>query len=210
MRFFHLLLLLSVTVGPSAGFGGTGLAKGIVSGLTNVVNFGKPPPPPVPPRLSEKVQPEELLEGLRSDFVDREYLWSGKITPELYGEGCEFSDPTLSFTGLSTFLENIRNLDPILEKYVPKGRRRVELKTIDLNRDRKQVVATWRMVGDLALPWRPRIDLDGRTAFSYDAEAPNSGRIVRYRETWEIAPAIALLQILQPRPKPASDDDAQR
>ena len=155
------------------------------------------------------------------------------VTPELYGEECEFSDPTLSFTGLSTFLENIRNLDPILERFVPPERRRVELKSIELRRKKKSgkggdggegsteqqqqqqqqqeeeeeevVVARWRMVGDLKLPWNPRIDLDGRTAFSLDSAS--DGRIKRYDETWEIPPAAALLQILQPRSAPEIDNN---
>lgn len=190
-------IIVLVTAPPCFGFS-TDLARNVVSGLTNVVNFGKPPPPPVPARLAERVAPEALLEGLRQDFVEREYLWSGKITPELYGETCEFSDPTLSFRGLQTFLENIRNLDPILETYVPADSRRVVLKSIKLNKEAQQIVAQWRMQGDLKLPWRPRIDLDGRTAFSYDPSV-DGGRISRYDETWEIAPGEALLQILQPR-----------
>jgi len=131
---FFLLLFLLLSPSPSLGFSAsppppppppslqTRLSQLAVSTLTQAVNFGKPPPPPVPARVQVQVSPAELLAGLKSDFVDREYLWSGSITPELYGEDCAFSDPTLSFTGLSTFLENIRNLDPVLERCVsPKG-----------------------------------------------------------------------------------------
>lgn len=54
----------------------------------------------------------DVLEGLRRDFVEQEYLWSGNITAELYDDNCIFTDPTLSFAGLSTFESNLVNLDP--------------------------------------------------------------------------------------------------
>ena len=53
---------------------------------------------------------DELLQGLKADFEKNQYLWTGKITPELYCQSCTFTDPTLSFSGLETFLKNLENL----------------------------------------------------------------------------------------------------
>jgi hypothetical protein len=102
-------------------------------------------------------------------------------------------------------------LDPILERFAPPGRRRVELRSIRMRavadappsaiKPLPAVVAEWRMVGTLALPWSPTLDLLGTTAFSYD---PNeNGRVVRYDETWVGGPLAALAQLLQPGPREA-------
>lgn len=123
---------------------------------------------------------------------------------------------------------NLAQLDPILERFAPPSQRRVELRSIRLRAAADApsavgvagggakrgavelakpglpaVVAEWRMVGDLALPWRPTLDLFGTTAFSYD---PNeaAGRVVRYDESWAGGPLAALAQLLAPGPKEAS------
>ena len=74
----------------------------------------------------------------------------------------------------------------------------VELYTIALDEDAKQVRATWRMVGDLALPWGPTIDLKGRTTFTYDESEAVGGRVVDYEEAWELSAGEALMQLLRP------------
>lgn len=57
-----------------------------------------------------------------------------------------------------------------------------------------QVVTRWRMYGELNLWWRPRLDVVGRTRFTYDPAAGN--RIRRYDEVWEVSAADALRQLL--------------
>jgi len=136
-----------------------------------------------------------MLAGLRADFEEHEYLWSGKITAELYDEDCVFTDPTLSFGGLATFERNLANLDPWIERFVPPGARSCELKKIELLDDGAAIVAEWRMVGDLALPWRPRLDLDGRTRYTLGGEG---GRISSYDEAWAITPSEALWMLVKP------------
>lgn len=74
----------------------------------------------------------------------------------------------------------------------------VELYTIELDEADRQVRATWRMKGDLALPWRPVIDLNGRTTFTYDPSEAVGGRITEYEEAWDIEAGAALMQILRP------------
>lgn len=78
----------------------TGVARQLVSGLTALVNLGTPPALTTrrPPR-SSALAPRALLRGIRADFEEREYLWSGQITEDLYDDDCSFSDPTLSFEG---------------------------------------------------------------------------------------------------------------
>ena len=136
-----------------------------------------------------------VLDGLRRDFVENEYLWSGRITPELYDEDCVFTDPTLTFSGLSTFEANLANLDPYIERFVPPAGRAVELDSLELADD-GAVEARWRMVGDIAVPWKPRLDLRGCTRYTLGGDG---GRIVRYDESWAITPAEALLQLVRPR-----------
>ena len=62
------------------------MSQGLVAGLTAAFNVGAPPLEPIV-RSRNRLTPEEVLEGLRSDFVEREYLWSGQITDELYAKG---------------------------------------------------------------------------------------------------------------------------
>ena len=55
--------------------------------------------------------------------------------------------------------------------------------------------AKWRMVGDLDLPWRPRLDLRGTTRYTLRGEG---GRISRYDETWGLSAGDALRQLVAP------------
>ena len=191
----------SAIVASEAGersYGETSAAvKGLVASLTAVVNAigGKASEPVARTLEFDALSSDEILAGLQRDFVENEYLWSGKITPELYDEECVFRDPTLSFAGLSTFESNLENLDPYIERFVPAATRRCELKSIQLLEDGEAVVAEWRMVGEIALPWRPRLDLDGRTRYSLGGEG---NRITFYDESWGLTPWQALLQLVKP------------
>ena len=89
---------------------------------------------------------------------------------------------------------NLRNLQPILRALL--ADRRVELLSATLDERSTSVIACWRMYGELRLPWRPCIDLSGRTVFSYSAE--RGGRIVEYLETWDLPATEALRQLLTP------------
>ena len=153
--------------------------RALVSSLTAVVNAlgGKTAPAAAREREFASLTSEAVLDGLRRDFVQNEYLWSGQITPELYDEDCIFTDPTLSFAGLATFEANLENLDPWINRFVPATQRSCELKTIRIVDGGEAVEAEWRMLGDIALPWSPRLDLDGRTRYTLGGEA---GRIVAY------------------------------
>ena len=171
--------------------------RSLVSSLTALVNAisGSAPPSAPRERAQASLGGAAVLAGLRADLVEHEYLWSGRITAELYDENCVFTDPTLSFRGLATFERNLANLDPWIERFVPPAARSVDLKSIELVDDGAAIVAEWRMLGDLALPWRPRLDLDGRTRYTLGGEG---GRISSYDEAWAITPSEALWMLVKP------------
>ena len=148
----------------------------------------------IPPRQFARIESQQLLDGIRADFEERQYLWSGDIDPELYDEECTFTDPTISFQGLSKFQSNMRSLIPIVDALVPKERRKCVLREIQLQKT-GEVTAKWRMVGDVQLPWSPRIDIGGRTTYT----PGNDGRIQSYSEQWDIGAGEALAQLITPR-----------
>lgn len=140
-----------------------------------------------------------MLELVREDYEEREYLWTGNISEELFAYDCRYTDPTLSFVGLRTFQRNMQGLVPWVERLVVRDTRRCELLGEPvLDKSSNSVTARWRMVGDLKLFWKPRIDVVGRTVFTY-GDLSDGGRVYRYDETWATAPSEALMQLLRPR-----------
>ncbi|CAE7338561.1 unnamed protein product, partial [Symbiodinium pilosum] len=168
--------------------------KSVVGGLTDLVNsFGGNDVAENRTREFDAISPEQLLEGIRADFEERQYLWSGNIDTELYSEACRFTDPTISFQGLSKFESNMRNLKPVVDALIPEEMRRCVLRDIQLQ-DNGEVVAKWAMVGKVSLPWSPRINVGGKTRYTPGAD----GRIESYFEKWDIPAGEALAQLLKP------------
>ena len=167
--------------------------KAIVGGLTSVANaiWGERNKLTERVYLKSSITPNEIFDGVVGDF-ERGYLFSGAIDAELYDEDCSFTDPTISFTGLSTFERNIASLKPILDRFV--GNSVVVLYNCSLTDS--SVVTRWRMSGNVKLPWNPRIELTGSTRLTFDPT--KNGRIVSYFETWDIPASNALFQLLQP------------
>ncbi|CAM9275707.1 unnamed protein product [Chrysoparadoxa australica] len=144
---------------------------------------------PKQPRLT----PTQVKSGIQEDY-NRAYLWTGDITEGLYDEDCSFRDPTISFDGLETFKRNVSNLQWLVERLVhPYG---VDLLECELDTNQSCVRTRWRMYGKLLLPWKPVINVIGRTRFTYDASRGN--RVVDYDEEWEMPATEALLQIVRP------------
>ena len=195
-------------------------SKGLVSSLTTLVNsFAKKEASPeatssgVPP-----ASPEELLERIRRDYTVKNYLWTGDIDLPAFDEKCRFTDPTLSFTGTDQFVRNLQNLRPIVDAVIRQPDDcRSDL--LDIQLTPEYVQTRWNMVGELsALPWKPKIDVIGRTKFWYRQSAvldddtttntePATGstadsvkgyRVFFYDEEWEIPAARALLQLITP------------
>ena len=134
---------------------------------------------------------------MREDFTTNCYLWTGNITTDIYDENCTFTDPTLSFQGLSTFQRNLASLRPVVDFLLIEPD--VELLSCNLDKDDQYVEAQWRMSGTFVFPWKPALDIQGRTRFSFDEAAGN--RVVRYDEAWNVSAAEALMQLLRPGPK---------
>ena len=68
--------------------------------------------------------------------------------------------------GLATFQRNLAALQPVLRRAL--RTREIDLLEVSLHESRDSsadeggfVEARWRMGGDLALPWQPRIELTG-------------------------------------------------
>ena len=191
----HSHLLKTKSTAESSAYGDTQIGiKIVIGGLTSISNLFLNNNP-AESRVYNKtvLTPIEILDGVIGDF-ENGYLFSGQIDSEIYNEDCVFTDPTLSFKGLSTFERNIKALKPVLDKFV--GDSSVILYDCQLDLAAKQVRAIWRMSGAVNLPWRPRIELTGNTILSYDTN--KGGRIVDYYERWDLPAATALLQLFQP------------
>ena len=121
---------------------------------------------------NDYIELKNIIDGIKEDF-NNGYLFTGAIDPNLYNENCRFTDPTISFQGLSTFENNIKNLQPILKFFL--GDRLVVLKNIkydDDNNNNKIVKTQWSMIGDIEIIGiglnLGRINLNGSTSFILD------------------------------------------
>jgi len=184
-----------------SGYEDSGLAsKGIVSALTNFFNSIQPVEASVDTGSIERpVSPQELLARIRDDYTVKNYLWTGDIDLGAFNPACRFTDPTLSFTGTDTFVKNIQNLRPIVEALTQtkdKSEKNCRSDLLDIELCEGFVQTRWNMVGELkALPWKPRIDVIGRTKFWFDDK---DYRVYFYDEQWEIPAGKALLQLITP------------
>ena len=204
-RLFILLALLA-SVGKAARTFGFVRNDLVVQTLTSLANLAARNGFTVTPRSQGANEPvkirgelakEFLIKGIRDDF-EAGYLFSGAINAELYDEDCQFTDPTLTFRGISTFQRNIKAIRPLIDRFV--GANLVTLYSLEAfesaQQDTCKVVAKWRMEGALKLPWSPMIDVQGVT--EYRATSLKGGRIVEYFEQWTDEPTAALLRLLKP------------
>jgi len=168
--------------------------------------------------------PNELKDMIQQDYTEKNYLWTGDIYLPAFESDCKFIDPTLSFIGTQKFVSNVKNLVPIVDFLTERGTStiknddngtvtstatgtatgpRSELLDISLNEKEGYVQTRWNMVGDLSrLPWKPAIDVIGRTKFWYNRTNDNGQegyRVYFYDEEWELAAGTALLQLITPK-----------
>ena len=114
---------------------------------------------------------------IAADFVERDYYVTGRLTREIYADGCFFDgpDPDMPVRGLAKFLGAVTKL------FAPGSH--CELTGIELADG--GVVARWRLEGTLALPWRPAIKpFTGSTHYALD---PETGLVTRHVEQWDIS-----------------------
>jgi Uncharacterized conserved protein (DUF2358) len=177
-------------------------SKGLVSTLTNVVNWfmgtrntKTTPISPVREPLPPPCTPTELMERIRDDYTTHNYLWTGKIDISSFEPGCRFTDPTLSFVGTDNFVKNVQNLLPFIDALVADCRSDL----ISIQVTDEYVQSRWNMVGDMTgLPWKPRINVIGRTKFWFREKEDGVCKVYFYDESWEIPAAKALLQLITP------------
>ncbi|KAG7667749.1 hypothetical protein NADE_002611 [Nannochloris sp. 'desiccata'] len=171
-----------------------------------------------------------VLQCLKSDYEERSYFITGVLSDGIYDEDCYFADPTVSFTGRELWKRNLQLLVPFLiEPSIQlTGLKQLnsdpENSTSDSSNisnssggggpstgqelieteedDGKRLVklrAEWILKCTLRLPWRPYINVVGST--DYDLAYPDSNRIVRHVESWDISAWEALVLVFTPGKK---------
>ncbi|BDA50578.1 hypothetical protein COCOBI_16-2540 [Coccomyxa sp. Obi] len=175
------------------------LVRLAVASLTNVLDFarfGRSREPELQRRF-RKVEPGDIdgiMRCIREDYTQHAYFVTGDIWEGVYSENCYFGDPTVSFTGLQKWRQNLQLLVPFLED--PEIEL-FSLKRLDSSNGQGAVKlkAEWRLSTYLRLPWRPFIDVLGSTEYTLDDA---SQQVVRHIESWNISGTEAILQILRP------------
>ena len=176
------------------------VSQDIVSSLTSIVNsFGAQEGDPLRPIEEPPTSATELQDRIAADYTEWNYLWNGNIDLACFDEECTFTDPTISFQGTDQFVRNLRNLQPIVDNLVREDGCQSDLLSISVDEEQCYVSTRWNMVGDLVgLPWRPRVDVIGKTKFWYKTSEKGEFKICKYDEVWEIPAWRALLQLITP------------
>jgi hypothetical protein len=183
-------------------------SKGIVSSLTNLVNAilsrsEKTKTTSTRQSLPSPKSANELLSRIREDYTKNNYLWTGDLDLSAFEESCRFTDPTISFEGTEQFVTNLSNLRPLVDAMTNQqtsSKCRSDL--LDIRLEKEYIQTRWNMVGQLtALPWKPRVDVIGRTKFWYNAGQEGTYRVYFYDEEWELPAWKALLQLVTPQPE---------
>lgn len=113
-----------------------GMSSRIVEGMTKLL-----------PRSEARAEPpredlrssEDLVEVLRRDFEDREFLWTGRLSLDAFEASCVFADPTLEFVGPDKFKKNAQSLEFVSKNLI--AGRRVDLLSIEDHTEFHSVVA---------------------------------------------------------------------
>lgn len=168
--------------------------------------------------------PQELLSRIQNEYIINNYLWTGKLDTSSFVSNCTFTDPTLSFVGVDTYVKNVGSLVPVVDYLLgdnddDEQQQKVlcqsDLLSITLNDKEKYIETRWNMIGELnRLFWKPKIDVIGRTKFWYQEVMPDKQQqlggedevieeqklmqyqVYFYDEEWEIPAGLALLQLV--------------
>ena len=174
------------------------LVKGAVSGITEALRLVILPSPGMTEQLESKVATltcvQDVVEVLKEDY-DRAYFVTGVLSDGIYTTDCFFADPTISFRGVELWKNNLQLLvpfliDPSIELISMESR--TDMDNNGSSPRNTVVYASWVLCTDLALPWRPRIFVNGRTIYELNEEY----KIYRHVEEWDINPIQALGMVL--------------
>ena len=138
-----------------------------------------------------------IADILRKDLGDNKYILTGQLTPSIFSDDCEFTDPNNSVRGLSKYQQALSLLfDP--------SESSLELK--DLRVADGHIEADYTASGVLKLPWRPKISgWAGHVVYSLNAD----GLIASQVDVWNITRVDAIRQTFTPPPASAAEcDDA--
>jgi len=192
------------------------LSKSIVSSLTSLTNAVFEPTRQEDTTLtieqpwvsqSPPSSPQQLQTRIQNEYIQNNYLWTGKLDTSSFISNCTFTDPTLSFVGVDKFVSNVGNLVPVVNYLLGDDQEKKNsqsiLLDISLNEEEQYVETRWNMLGKLdRLIWRPKIDVIGKTKFWYkeiiDGEEEKTYQVYFYDEMWEIPAGLALLQLITP------------
>jgi len=133
---------------------------------------------------------EVVMARIERDIAERQYYVSGRLSQELYDDGCFFDgpDPDMPVRSLARYMDALRGLfDP--------QRSTIELVRMEA-RGPTAFVAHWRLSGHLKLPWRPAIKpYAGCTLYE---TSPESGLIVSHTEAWSLTAMDAFVSTCLP------------
>mmetsp|Transcript_25329 Transcript_25329/g.31213 ORF Transcript_25329/g.31213 Transcript_25329/m.31213 type:complete len:206 (+) Transcript_25329:22-639(+) len=79
-------------------------------------------------KMTPPKSPQDLMEKIKNDYIVNNYLWTGDIYIPAFEPDCQFTDPTLTFTGTDTFTRNVKNLVPIVDFLTSKEEKEAEEK----------------------------------------------------------------------------------
>nr|AVX27675.1 hypothetical protein [Hymenophyllum caudiculatum] len=161
--------------------------------LGNIVAVFNPKPPESLPEsgadtMQGPLTRENVVEAVKDDYV-KAYFVTGNVSTGIYEENCEFADPAGSFKSLKRFKTNCSNFGSLLEKS--------DVKLTKSEEFNEKFVAYWRFSCVLKFPWRPVLSSTGFTEYYFQ---PESGKICRHVENWDV-PKMALLgQVFKSNP----------
>ncbi|KAI3846808.1 hypothetical protein MKW92_001707 [Papaver armeniacum] len=132
------------------------------------------------------IERAQVVKTIKEDF-ERSYFVTGNLTLDAYEEECEFADPASSFKGLRRFKRNCSNFGSLVENS--------KMKLMKWEDFDVKGIGHWRFSCTLLFPWRPILSATGYTEYYFD---PQSGRVCRHIEHWNVPKSALFKQMLRP------------
>ncbi|CAI0425095.1 unnamed protein product [Linum tenue] len=127
-----------------------------------------------------------VVQAIKQDF-QRSYFVTGNLTLEAYEENCEFADPAGSFKGLRRFKRNCSNFGLLIQTS--------NMKLTNWEDFEDKGIGHWKFSCIMSFPWRPILSATGFTEYYFD---PQTGRVYRHVENWNVPKMALLKQLLRP------------